>query len=66
MKAGGRGFEPRPTEPESAVLPLNYPPTGEGPVHCAGPFSLRDYTSLIYQIQISIAPCCTMAGSTLR
>ena len=24
--AGGRGFEPRPTESESAVLPLNYPP----------------------------------------
>ncbi len=25
--AGGRGFEPRLTESESAVLPLNYPPT---------------------------------------
>jgi hypothetical protein len=26
--AGGPGFEPRLTESESAVLPLNYPPTG--------------------------------------
>src|SRR5581483_7503849 len=26
--AGGLGFEPRLTESESAVLPLNYPPTG--------------------------------------
>jgi hypothetical protein len=25
---GGPGFEPRLTESESAVLPLNYPPTG--------------------------------------
>ena len=25
--AGGPGFEPRLTESESAVLPLNYPPT---------------------------------------
>jgi hypothetical protein len=25
--AGGPGFEPRPTESESAVLPLNYPPS---------------------------------------
>ena len=25
--AGGLGFEPRLTESESAVLPLNYPPT---------------------------------------
>jgi hypothetical protein len=27
--AGGLGFEPRLTESESAVLPLNYPPTGK-------------------------------------
>ena len=26
--AGGLGFEPRLTESESAVLPLNYPPLG--------------------------------------
>ena len=26
--AGGPGFEPRLTESESVVLPLNYPPTG--------------------------------------
>ena len=26
--AGGPGFEPRLTESESAVLPLNYPPAG--------------------------------------
>ena len=26
--AGGLGFEPRLTESESAVLPLNYPPPG--------------------------------------
>src|SRR5690625_1657997 len=29
--AGGRGFEPRLTESESAVLPLNYPPMGRRP-----------------------------------
>lgn len=29
--AGGRGFEPRPAESESAVLPLNYPPPGAVP-----------------------------------
>lgn len=29
--AGGPGFEPRLTESESAVLPLNYPPTGFWP-----------------------------------
>src|SRR5262245_28252782 len=28
--AGGLGFEPRLTESESAVLPLNYPPIGKG------------------------------------
>jgi hypothetical protein len=28
LLAGGPGFEPRLTESESAVLPLNYPPTG--------------------------------------
>ena len=28
MLAGGPGFEPRLTESESAVLPLNYPPKG--------------------------------------
>src|SRR4051812_46111554 len=28
--AGGLGFEPRLTESESAVLPLNYPPRGPG------------------------------------
>ena len=28
--AGGPGFEPGLTESESAVLPLNYPPAGEG------------------------------------
>jgi hypothetical protein len=27
--AGGRGFEPRPSDSESPVLPLNYPPTGD-------------------------------------
>jgi hypothetical protein len=27
--AGGPGFEPRLTESESAVLPLNYPPPGD-------------------------------------
>src|SRR5215475_11345076 len=27
--AGGLGFEPRLTESESAVLPLNYPPIGK-------------------------------------
>ena len=26
LLAGGRGVEPRLTDPESAVLPLNYPP----------------------------------------
>lgn len=29
--AGGPGFEPRLTESESAVLPLNYPPAGRAP-----------------------------------
>src|SRR5262245_8093802 len=29
--AGGLGFEPRLTESESAVLPLNYPPIGKTP-----------------------------------
>jgi hypothetical protein len=29
-QAGGRGFEPRHTDPESAVLPLDEPPTSEG------------------------------------
>jgi hypothetical protein len=28
--AGGPGFEPRLTESESAVLPLNYPPLAGG------------------------------------
>ena len=28
--AGGPGLEPGPTESESVVLPLNYPPTGRG------------------------------------
>ena len=27
FQAGGRGFEPRHTDPESAVLPLDEPPT---------------------------------------
>ena len=26
MEAGGQGFEPRLNDPESSVLPLNYPP----------------------------------------
>jgi hypothetical protein len=30
MMAGGPGFEPRLTESESAVLPLNYPPKATG------------------------------------
>ncbi len=28
--AGGRGFEPRHTDPESAVLPLDEPPESSG------------------------------------
>ena len=32
--AGGLGFEPRLTESESAVLPLNYPPIGKAIVEC--------------------------------
>ncbi len=28
--AGGRGFEPLHTDPESAVLPLDEPPTADG------------------------------------
>ncbi len=26
LQAGGQGFEPQPSDPESEVLPLNYPP----------------------------------------
>ena len=32
--AGGPGFEPRLTESESAVLPLNYPPAGANFINC--------------------------------
>src|SRR5262245_38149573 len=35
LLAGGRGFEPRVTESESAVLPLNYPPPGSAKQDCA-------------------------------
>src|ERR671912_59738 len=34
--AGGLGFEPRLTESESAVLPLNYPPSGAAGRHRLG------------------------------
>jgi hypothetical protein len=34
LMAGGLGFEPRLTESESAVLPLNYPPIGKAIVEC--------------------------------
>src|SRR5262245_27851151 len=42
LVAGGLGFEPRLTESESAVLPLNYPPTlatsvGRGAGQASGP-----------------------------
>src|SRR3972149_8686652 len=33
--AGGRGFEPRHTDPESAVLPLDEPPVATGFYHSA-------------------------------
>src|SRR3990170_7967646 len=33
--AGGRGFEPRHTDPESAVLPLDEPPVANGFYHIA-------------------------------
>jgi hypothetical protein len=35
LMAGGLGFEPRLTESESAVLPLNYPPIGKAIVDCS-------------------------------
>src|SRR4051812_45769117 len=39
--AGGRGFEPRLTESESAVLPLNYPPPAMARWRCG-----REYKRL--------------------
>ena len=42
--AGGLGFEPRLTESESAVLPLNYPPRAKdlGP-RCYSPLSFGSF-----------------------
>src|SRR5947208_6220538 len=50
--AGGLGFEPRLTESESAVLPLNYPP--------------RTSTSSAGRLRHSSAAFCTARGQTLQ
>ena len=52
MLAGGLGFEPRLTESESAVLPLNYPP--------------RTSTSSAGRLRHSSAAFCTARGQTLQ
>ncbi len=46
--AGGRGFEPRLAESESAVLPLNYPPIRDGAAGCGAPAA---YNSLTKRLQ---------------
>src|SRR3990172_4518113 len=41
LQAGGRGFEPRLTDPESAVLPLDEPPVKRGKFYHRSCGSLR-------------------------
>src|SRR5262249_2170106 len=45
--AGGLGFEPRLTESESAVLPLNYPPIGKGYPRVWRPGRVPSHRSLL-------------------
>ena len=46
VRTGGQGFEPRPTDPESVVLPLYYPPKGRQLGHNS-PYGTRTRVSAL-------------------
>ncbi len=50
--AGGPGFEPRRTESESAILPLNYPPRRANTSYCAALYTPPKALTREFVIQI--------------